>query len=642
MLSEINATLTRYKVLFENANDAIAILDSLGKYFEHNKEFTRLFGYSERELRGKTPAVHLGEKFFRTVARHLANFPSFRGELTTRTKDGKRLDVELSAFPVLDDDNNVVCYVEIYRDISKRKRIERALKESEEKYRTLVERMQDVVFVVQDGKVKFINQAGARMLGYEAPECIGMPLDKLIAPEDRSWLLELHSRRMAGDDVTKEYELCLLHKDGNTRLHVSINVGLINYEGKPAAMGTAKDITAYKKAEEERRKMEERLREAQKQESLGVMAGGIAHDFNNIITGILGNSDLALMKLPEDNPARKNIESIARISKKAAVLTNQMLAYSGKGRYMVHTLDLNQQVKELTEFMKAAMSKKVRLVYELAAALPLVQADSNYIKQIILNLVVNGSEALEGEEGEIIVRTGLLESGEAPKEHDFIYGEIRPDEVYVFLEVTDNGRGMDKATLPKIFDPFFTTKFTGRGLGLAAVLGVVRSHEGIITVRSRPSLGTTFTVFLPVKKDISAVNIVEESLNKGGVSVKGTVMIVDDEEMIRVLAKEFLDGCGFNVITAEDGRNALKIVEEDLEQIDVIIMDLTMPHMDGVETAKNIHEIRPDIPIFLSSGYSEEDLYEKANQLKLARFIKKPYTPALLAQKIIKVLAERR
>jgi PAS domain S-box-containing protein len=388
--------------------------------------------------------------------------------------------------------------------------------------------------------------------------------------------------------------------------------------------GTLQDITAQKLAEEERRKIEEQMQQTQKLESLGILAGGIAHDFNNLLVGILGNADLALSDAPPHSALRNSLDAIVTSSERAAELCRQMLAYSGRGRFVVVPVSLNEMVKEMGQLLTVTMSKRVTLQFDPEPELPLVKADATQIRQIVLNLITNASEAIGDREGTIRMATGMLVWRGEQEGFQITGGELRESQQYAFVRVSDTGSGMDAATLQRIFDPFFTTKFTGRGLGLAAVLGIVRGHRGAIRVESEVGKGTTFTVYLPaLDKDAETAPAPERP--SPSIKGEGVVLVVDDEEAVLGIARSMLERLGFEALSATDGEEALRLFQKRKDAIVLAIVDLTMPRMGGAELIRALHEIKPDLRVVLSSGYNEQEAVAQSHGEATAGFIQKPY-----------------
>jgi signal transduction histidine kinase/methanogenic corrinoid protein MtbC1 len=378
-----------------------------------------------------------------------------------------------------------------------------------------------------------------------------------------------------------------------------------------------------KAAEAELQEREWQLWHAQKHESLGILAGGIAHDFNNILAGIMGYADLALAELPAGEPVRAHLDVIKKSVRRAADLTRQMLAYSGKGKFIVEPVNLTRCVEDLSRMLEVSISKKAVLKPHLCADLPLIQADASQINQVIMNLIINASEAIGDQAGVISISTDAIQCKSEELE-GFGFGQALPEGLYVRLEVADTGCGMDQQTLDKVFDPFFTTKFTGRGLGLAAVQGIVRGHKGAIRVASEPGRGTTFQMLFPASEPVAA-STPSEPLSAGHWHGKGTVLVVDDEKLICNLAAAMIERLGFSVLKANDGQEAIELYRCYSRDIVCVLLDLTMPKMGGEETFQQLRQINPDVRVILSSGYNEEGATKRFSGVGLAGFIHKPY-----------------
>jgi PAS domain S-box-containing protein len=398
------------------------------------------------------------------------------------------------------------------------------------------------------------------------------------------------------------------------------------------------DITQQKRLEAERQKEQEQLQHVQKLEGLGLLAGGIAHDFNNLLMAILGNADLALHDLPSDSSLAPSLNQIKRISLQAADLCKQMLAYSGRGKFIVEALDISRLVADMTKLIEVSVSKKVVLRYNLASSLPALEADASQLRQVVMNLVINASEAIGEKSGVVSLTTGVLNC-DAAFLHDVTFSSGGPPGPYVFLEVTDTGSGIDPDTQARIFDPFFTTKFTGRGLGLAAVMGIVRGHTGAIQVQSSPDQGSTFKVFFPAsgRSAVSEVPVPQATTWRG----VGTILLVDDEETIRSVTRRMLERAGFTVVTCDNGKEAIQLFKDLGDHLSCVLMDLTMPQMDGDVASHEMFRIRTDIPIILSSGYNSQDIKNRFAGTGLMSFIQKPYSMATLLETLHSVLESR-
>ncbi|MBK6686195.1 MAG: response regulator [Deltaproteobacteria bacterium] len=385
-------------------------------------------------------------------------------------------------------------------------------------------------------------------------------------------------------------------------------------------LGYVLDATARNSAAAALRAAERRLYEGQRLESLGILAGGIAHDFNNLLLGVLGNAGMALAELPDDSPARSIVEAIQTAGQRGADLTRQLLAYSGQGKFVLEPVDLSVLVGESGRLLATVIAKTATVDYQLAEGLPRVEADATQLRQVVMNLLTNASDALEDRPGTITVRTYQEQLSSATS--DLASGE------YVVVEVTDTGVGMDPATLAKVFDPFFTTKFHGRGLGMAAVLGIAKGHRGAIRLESQPGRGTKVRFFLPVGTELP-LPVAPPPLRVTAPPAHATVLVVDDEKMVNDVAALILRRAGFKVRQAHNGQVALELLNKERPAIDLVLLDLTMPILSGEATLAKIREQWPELPVLLSSGFSAEgaarDRTASANG-----FIQKPYRPEAL------------
>lgn len=480
-----------------------------------------------------------------------------------------------------------------------------------------------------NGVVLTWNRGAETIYGYTAAEMIGQPITRLLPAGAEAEEAAILARIRRGERVDS-FEGVRVRKDG-TQIHVSLTISPVHdRSGRVVgASHIARDIS-------ERKHVEEKLQQTQKLESLGILAGGIAHDFNNLLTGILGNATLMTDYLPTGEPARELADNVILAAERAAHLTRQMLAYSGRGHFLIQLTDCSQQVREITALIGASIPKNVDLRLVLADDLPMIEADTGQFQQLLMNLVINGAEAVGSAPGVVTVVTRVEGVGADEIARMTFAGEIRPGR-YVSLEVRDSGSGMDEATLSRIFDPFFTTKFTGRGLGLAAVLGIVRGHQGAIDVRSAPGQGTTFRVLFPP----SARQRVEAEPAAGEASHQAcTVLVVDDEDVVRRAATAALEKYGYRVMVAEDGLGAVEIFRAMADEIAAVVLDMTMPVMSGDQTFQELRKIRPDVTVVASSGYSEAEAVERFGQ-GIAGFVQKPYTANGLAAKVSEAISGR-
>ena len=374
-------------------------------------------------------------------------------------------------------------------------------------------------------------------------------------------------------------------------------------------LGTFQDITEHQQAEETRNKLEAQMRQTQKLESLGVLAGGIAHDFNNILHAILGNAGLMLPHLPEASLSRKSLTNIIKASKRAADLCQQMLAYSGRGTFIMKEVQLSKVVSDIVRILDVSITKKADLRLEFDEAIPPIKADSSQIHQVVMNLVTNASESLGKGSGEIVIslRTLDCEAEFFSGEESYAAKEMVPGK-YVVLEVLDTGCGMDESTRKRLFEPFFSTKFTGRGLGMAAVLGIIRAHQGAIQVQSEPGRGSKFIVYFPALEQASSGADQGAQAREAVPREQGVILVVDDEQMIRSLSSKMLNQLGYTALTAEDGQEGVEIFRQHAAEITCVVLDLTMPNMSGDEALRELRMIDPSVPVVVISGYHEHEV----------------------------------
>jgi PAS domain S-box-containing protein len=494
----------------------------------------------------------------------------------------------------------------------------------------IVESSEDAIISKNlDGRIRTWNAAAERIYGYTAAEAIGEPMTMLLSPERQKEEMEILERLRRGEQVS-HFETTRLRKGGEI-IHVSLTISpLRGSDGRIlGASHVARDVT-------ERKQFEQQLRQSQRLESLGVLAGGIAHDFNNLLTGILANASLAAEVLNASNAAQPFLRDVVTATQRLSDLTRQLLAYAGRGAPALTPVNLSVLVAEISALIQASIPKHVQVRLALDQQIPEIMGDASQLQQIVMNLILNGAEAISTNSlGSVLVSTGYQEIDEAYIKTALISDPVEPGG-FVCLEVHDTGSGMDSETQARIFDPFFTTKVHGRGLGLAAVLGIVRSHNGVIKVYSQSGKGTTFKVLLPAqaKGESQSARSHPEALRGSG-----TVLVVDDEEIIRSSARNVLELFGYRVIMAEDGQQAVRIYEQRAGEIDIVLLDLLMPHMGGETAYGRLRLVRPDVRVVLTSGHSDTEAQARFTGKALAGFIKKPYTAVELALEIKRALA---
>ena len=534
----------------------------------------------------------------------------------------------------------------VLSDIALRKSQEEALETGRLAQRALLDNQPHLAWLKDvDGRFLAVNKVFAEACGMGSPELLVGKTDLDVWPRALAEAYRADDAAVMAAGRQKAVEERIAGVDG-TRWFETYKSPVFAGDGRVVGTtGVARDVTARKeaeqkalRAEEERHKLELSVFQAQKLESLGVLAGGIAHDFNNLLTTILGNADIARRVLPPDHPARAFLDDVELASRRAADLCREMLAYSGKGRFVIQPVSLNQLVSEMGQLLSVSTSKKATLTQSLAADLPTVMADATQMGQVVMNLITNASEAIGDSGGTITLRTGAMWC----ERHDFddaVGHSQRPGAgQYVFLEVSDTGAGMEPETLSRIFDPFFSTKFAGRGLGLAAVLGIVRGHKGAMKVSSQPGKGTTFRVLFPTHGAPASPVGDAKPVAAPDFLGHGLVLVADDEPGIRGLARNILERAGFQVMTAPDGQEALELYQQHGREIRLVVLDMTMPRLDGQGCFLAMRALNPRAKIVLASGYSEQEVLAHFVGKGLAGFVQKPYTTDQLLGKIRDIL----
>ena len=457
-------------------------------------------------------------------------------------------------------------------------------------------------------------------------------------PHERAVAVRLNDAKVVAERRPLEFDEQVSHSDGTVHHYLSLKFPLLDAEGQVYAVGgISTDITDRLRADEERQVLALRLQHAQKLESLGILAGGIAHDFNNLLAVILAGADLARSHptLPRD--ARQDLENVVSASETAAALCKQLLAYSGRGQLQVTAVNLSELVSQMTRLLEVSLSKKARLECHLDGALPLIAADAAQLQQVVMNLITNASEALGDETGTIRVRTSLRKIGRVGLPNQ-VAGEPLAPGNYVCLEVTDTGCGMTEESRSRLLEPFYTTKVAGRGLGLAAVAGIVRGHHAGLDLTSSPGSGSTFTVFFPIpERPLPALAARPASTQDVGPSAK--VLVVDDEPLVREVAKRALERAGFEVVLAENGRQAVEKFSQQGARFALVLLDLSMPEMDGEQTLVELRRIDPGVQVLLSSGYDPSSSTRAPLGGRVASFLQKPYTAQTLVAAVRRAIA---
>jgi PAS domain S-box-containing protein len=499
-----------------------------------------------------------------------------------------------------------------------RARMVESLRESEELFRAVFETARDSIFV-KDRELRYVrvNHAMEDLFGLSRDDILGRTDSELFGPKTGGGI-ERGDRRVLAGQVLEEMPKKPVR--GSEHVFHTVKVPLRSASGEITGLcGIARDITERRRAEEEHKRLEQQMLEAQKMESLGIMAGGIAHDFNNILVAILGNAEMALEGGRQDSVSADRLRKIRSAALRASELARQMLAYAGRASFQVEVLDLGAMVRELYDIMRASIPRRIEIDCRAPEAPVPVRGDAVQIRQVVMNLITNAAEAIEGP-GRIEIAVSLAERGETRC-------ESLPEAPYgcSLLQVTDSGCGMEEEMVDRIFDPFFSTKFSGSGLGLSAVQGIMRSHDGTILVDSEVGRGTTFTAVFPRCRAASG-GAEGPRPDQPGVSLTGGVLVVDDEEMVREVAGGMLGALGMDVTCADSGEAALDLLFDRGLEPALVMLDLTMPGMDGEETLRRIRSRRPDLPVIVFSGYSREDLRRRFEDETDVYFMQKPFT----------------
>jgi len=613
----LRATNERLERVLTSIADGYYAVDSEGRFLDLNPVAASHFGGTREGLLGRNAWELIGkdgqDQLQRACRDAAATGKPAHFEAPSKLKPG--MWGEAHIYP---RDGGVEVY---FRDITDRKRSESAMRESEARFRRLFEA--NIVGIICAGpeRITEANDLFLEMVGYTRDQLqAGIDWRALTPPE----YLPRDAQAMREMNETgsfRPFEKEYIRKDGS-RVPILMGGALLGRDPMECLCFLI-DLT-------ERKALERQILEAQKLESLGLLAGGIAHDFNNLLVGVMGNASLAQEMIPPSHPAADLLVRVISASEHAALLTNQMLAYSGKGRFVVEPVNLGELLHEILSIVQPAIPKNVTLRVQVDAALPAIEADRSQIQQIITNLVLNAAEAIGDLSGSIGVTAGVRSLSAADIRKDPAAADLEPGE-YVYLSVDDTGCGMDEATRARIFDPFFTTKFTGRGLGLAAVAGIIRGHKGAIRVESAPAQGSSFTVLLPAAGEVASPPPQEAELDLRGV---GLILLVDDESVVRQVGKRVLERYGYQVLLAESGVDAIEKFRESTDRVSAVLLDMSMPGMNGLETLVELRKIRPDVRVLLSSGYTETEAMRLLHGTPVAGFIQKPYTLQQLARKV--------
>ena len=627
----------RYRLLVENQTDMIVKFDTDGHLTFVSQSYCKAFGKSEDELLGKKfiPLIHEEDREAVVKALDKVHRPPYIAHVEQRamTKDGWRWQAWLNT-AVLNEKNEVEATVAVGRDINNQKQAEKTLVESEKKHREMIANISDVIGILDiDGTIKYKSPNIKKWFGWRPEDLVGTDGWETVHPDDLDRVQTEFFTLLKKENSTITVEYRYKCEDGSYKMIGLTAVNLVKDSIVSGILMNYHDITERKRAEEEKKKLQTQLQQAQKIEAIGTLAGGIAHDFNNLLMAIQGRTSIMLMKKDSSHPDIRHLKGIEDNVESAADLTRQLLGFARGGKYEVKPTDLNEVVKKQNR-MFGRTKKEITIREKYEENLWSVEVDRGQIEQVLLNLYVNAWQAMPGG-GDLYLETKNVTLDET---------DVKPFAVepggYVKISVTDTGVGMDKATREKIFEPFFTTKEMGRGtgLGLASAYGIIKNHGGFINVYSEKGHGTTFNIYLPA----SEKEVIEEK-DPTGDTLTGseTVLFVDDEDMIIEIAEELFEQLGYKVLIARSGKEAIETYEKNKEQIDIVLLDMIMPDMSGSDTYDSLKEINPDIKVLLSSGYSINGQATEIMDRGCNGFIQKPFKMKELSQKLREVLDKK-
>ncbi|MCX8123489.1 MAG: PAS domain S-box protein [Spirochaetes bacterium] len=629
--------IQRYKLIFEQSLNEIYLFDSKTlKFMYVNHAALNNLGYSFEEMSQMTPVDIKPEFTFETFNKKIE--PLKKGtnkkivfETVHKRKNGSVYNVEVHLQLVKHDGEEY--FAAIILDITERKKIEAALKESEEKFRILAESTPMAIIMYQDDKWIYANPAAERITGYTKEELYQMNFWDIIHPDEQELVKERGRKRQRGEHVTPSYEFRIVDKSGLVKW-VFITGASVIYKGRTAGLLSVLDITEKKKDEEEKKKLQEQLLQSQKMEAIGTLAGGVAHEFNNMLNIIAGHAELALINIPNDSPARQDVEEIKKAAQRSAEITKKLLTFARKHEDAYTTINLNETIDAIIGMLQRLIGENIQLIWKPLKKELLVKIDPLSIDQILVNLCVNARDAISNH-GNITIRTSVVNLDEVMALQNGVF----PGD-YAVIDVSDTGQGMDDETLQHIFDPFFTTKAVGKGtgLGLSTVYGIVKNNGGFIKVRSDKGKGSTFSIYLPLfierKEFAPYYDEAIMTLYRG----TETILLVEDEVSILNMTRKMLENLGYTVLPTSDPFEALEIAKKYAGTIHLLFTDVVMPKMNGVDLSKLITALHPSIKVIYTSGYPAEILSQHNFKPNTVNYLPKPVSFAVLASAIRTIL----
>ncbi len=609
-------------IIFDAIPDVLGVLDTNRRVLRYNTAGYEFIGSQPHEVIGKCCFELMGHKAPCDRCPTKEALETRRPARAEKYLDDRQRWIDVRAYPILDDDGEVLRVVEHLRDISEIKQAEAAIRESEAKYRALVENANEAIFILQEGIFKFPNRRAIELARKHKLRVRETSFHNYVHPDDRKMLLDRHMKRIKGEPLSDTCHFRIVTED-RAIIWMELNSALIQWEGKPATLNFMRDITRQKK-------LENQFNEAQRMESLGTLAGGIAHDFNNLLMGIQGNVSLLYIDGEDDEALCAKLRSIEECVESGSQLTKQLLGFARGGKYVVKPLDPNQLVRSSVELF-GRTHKALKMHGSFVKEIWTIEADQGQLEQVLMNLYLNAYQAMN-QAGDIYVKTdNLVLDEKATRPYE------APGGCYVGISVSDTGCGMDKETLQRIFEPFFTTKEIGRGtgLGLASVFGIVKNHNGFITVQSEVERGSTFTIHLPAtNRRVDTGRPAPETILPGD----ETILLVDDEDYILEVGRLMLEGLGYTILTADCGRAGMEMFEANQAKIDLVILDMIMPDVGGSEVFDHIRSLRPNAKILLASGYNMDFQASSLLGQGCNGFIQKPFNIKTFSTKIREIL----
>jgi two-component system, cell cycle sensor histidine kinase and response regulator CckA len=634
---ELRLSQQRQKAILDTIPDPAWLKDAHGRFLALNAAWCKFVGLDVAEAVGKTALELLSrggaDRFQEEDRDILRTGMPLRHEEMLHDLDDRRVWFDTIKAPLRNDRNEIIGTVGIARDITDRKQVEGELRQANEHlriYERLVEGSPNA-FVVLDREYiyRMVNVAFLRKRKKNVAEVLGHSAEEVLGKEDFQRVRPYVEQAFQGKEV--RFGDWFVYPDLGPRFME------ISYYPLPDGNGQTTfivveihDVTDRKRAEDEKLEMQQRLLHGQKLESLGVLAGGIAHDFNNLLSAIVGHLDVAMLSLPSGSPVRSNLEQSMLAARRAAALTRELLAYAGKGQFLVTQVDLSDLVEQNSHLLRTCIPNTISLDLGLARDLPTIETDAAQLQQVVMNILMNAAEAVGEQPGAVSLTTGAVFCDDAELSKSRVEAKPHAGQ-FVYVEVSDTGCGMDAETQRCLFDPFFSTKFAGRGLGMSAVLGIVRAHHGAIFVSSAMGRGTTVRVLFPAQPKPSSTASEEcepsaaQPTTMVASSLPGTVLIVDDDDLARSSCRALVESSGMHVLTAADGEEAIAVYRDHKDEIACILLDLTMPKKDGMDTLKELRMMGATVPIILVSGYGEAEATRKFAGLGLAGFMQKPF-----------------